>query len=300
MEPLAAIAATTIPVALLYSWRRKSPLSLTLAAAIIITFAIGYIDRLISPTFGEQFLLDLAVYRFNLPGTSLHSAPWTYITMMFLHFDLTHLAFNMLFLIFLGPMLEERIGPLRWGLLFFVGGVFATIAFELIRFQLPAYLLLGASGGLSAIFGAFGRLHPWVRIRLFFPFPLPPTPVLYYVIGFVVLEFFLALVFRGSGIAWEAHVAGLVFGFATAPIVMRIPDRKRVLAVRDFSGLRPLVMGRDLEEIYDHLSRESLREAQEAWLEKFARRAKCPQCGLPLKWSRGSLRSDCGWKLKVG
>lgn len=296
MEPLAAVAALSIPVALLYSWWRKAPITLTLAVAMLVTFILGYIAARSSPAGGEDFLLSLAVFRIG----PVHSEPWTYVTMMFIHADLTHLLFNLLFLIFLGPMLEERIGPFRWGVLFLAGGVFATVVFELLQYQSPVYVLLGASGALSAVFGAFGRLYPWVRIRLFVPFPLPLLPVLYYVIGFVVLEFFLALVFRGSGIAWEAHVAGLVFGFATAPIVMRIPDRTRVLAVRDFSGLRPLVMGRDLEEIYDHLSRESLREAQEAWLEKFARKAKCPQCGLPLNWSRGSLRSECGWKLKVG
>src|SRR3972149_5267688 len=82
---------------------------------------------------GEAFLLSLAVVRIG----PVHSEPWTYVTMMFIHADLTHLLFNLLFLIFLGPMLEERIGPVPWGGLFLAGGGFATVVFELLLYQSP-------------------------------------------------------------------------------------------------------------------------------------------------------------------
>lgn len=296
MEPLAAAAAATIPMALVYSWRRRAPITLTLVVVMLVTFILGYIAETTSPGAAVGFYTDLAVYRIG----PLHAPPWSYVTSLFLHADLTHLAFNLIFLVFLGPMLEERIGPLRWGILFFAGGVVATIAFELIRYDTPAYVLLGASGALSAIFGGFGRLYPWVRIRLFIPFPMPPLPVLYYVIGFTVLQFLLAVVARGAGVAWEAHVAGLVFGFAAAPLVLRIPDWRRAPPVRDFSILRSLATTHELEEIYEHVSRESLREAQDAWLERFAAKARCPTCGKPLNWDRGMMRSECGWRAKIG
>jgi hypothetical protein len=69
--------------------------------------------------------------------------------------------------------------------------------------------------------------------------------------------------------------------------------------VRDFSALRTLAKRPELEEILGHLSKEPLREAQVAWLEKFAAKAACPECGRPLRFRRGALRSECGWKLRV-
>jgi membrane associated rhomboid family serine protease len=299
VEILSAIAALTIPAAVGYAAWRKAPLSLTLAVAMLATFGLGIVASRLYPYGGLfRFWDDLAVWK--IPGS--HSGPLTYLTMMFVHADLFHILFNLLFLILIGPLLEERIGSLRWGVLFFAGGLVATVAYEAIHFQDPGYGLLGASGALSAVFGAFGRLYPREKLSVWLPIPLPPMPVIYYVIGFVAVQFLLSLLpFGGplSGIAWEAHVAGLAFGFAAAPLVMRIPSRKTSERVRDFSALRTLAKRPELEEILGHLSKEPLREAQVAWLEKFAAKASCPQCGRPLRFRRSALRSECGWKLRV-
>jgi len=298
VEPLSVIAALTIPAAIVYARLRKAPLSLTLAVAMLSTFALGILADRLDPRYGlNRFWLDLAVYRL----LAVHSGPLAYVTTMFLHANLFHLLFNLGFLILFAPLLEERIGPLRWGILFFAGGIVASLAFEAIHFQGGDYVLLGASGGLSSVFGAFGRLYPRERLSMWMPIPLPPMPAIYYVIGFVVVQFFLSLLTFGAaiGIAWEAHVAGLAFGFAAAPLVMRIPSRKGAERVRDFSALRPLAKGLELEEMLQHLSKEPLRDAQLAWLDRFAARALCPQCGKPLRYRRGSLRSPCGWKLRV-
>jgi len=298
MELLSGVAAATIPAAVAYAAWRKAPLSLTLAVAMLMTFGLEIVAGRSGSASGFFGLVnDLAVWK-ALGG---HSGPLSYITMMFLHADLFHIVFNVVFLIFIGPLLEERIGPLRWGVLFFVGGVVASLAFEAIHFQDRGYFLLGASGALSSVFGAFGRLYPRERLSFWVPIPLPPMPAIYYVIGFVVVQFFLSVVTLGQPfhIAWEAHVAGLGFGFAAAPLVLRIPSRKRTGKVQDFSVLRPLAKSLELEEILGHLSTESLRDAQVAWLESFAVKASCPQCGRPLRFIRGALRSDCGWRLRV-
>ena len=295
MDPLALVAAATIPAAILYSWWRKAPVSLTLAVSMLTVFALEIVAARLDPF--TTFATDLAVYKLG----SAYSGPLSYVTALFLHADLFHILFNLLFLIALGPLLEGRIGPLRWGVLFFAGGVVSNLVFVMVNYQLPAFALLGASGALSAVFGAFGRLYPRERVSMFIPIPLPPMPVIYWVIGFVVIQLLLSVLAFGplSSIAWEAHVAGLVFGFAAAPLVMRVPGRRKAEKVRDFSALKPFVRGADLDEILGHLSHETLPEAQEAWLEKFAAKAACPQCGRPLRFSRGALRSDCGWALRL-
>ncbi len=299
MEPLSAVAAVTIPAAILYAGWRKAPLSLTLAVAMLASFVLGVVAGRLDPFLGAlRFELDLGVWRFG----GGHSGPLSYVTVLFLHANLFHLLFNVAFLILLGPILEERIGPLRWAVLFFAGGLVATLVFEAVHLG-DRYLLLGASGALSAVFGAFGRLYPRERISLWIPIPLPPMPAIYYVIGFVVVQLLFSVISLGAGpfggIAWEAHIGGLAFGFAAAPLVMRIPGRRKAERIRDFSVLRPLVAGRELDEIYGHVSGETLPEAQDAWLEKFARKAACPRCGKPLRWARGAMRSECGWKLRI-
>src|SRR2546428_9810561 len=294
------MAAITIPAAMAYAAWRKSPLSLALAVAMPSTFALGVLADRLDPGSGlDRFWLDLAVYRVG----PYHSGPLAYVTMMFLHANLFHLLFNLAFLILLGPLLEDRIGPLRWGILFFVGGIVASLVFEAIHIQeAEGYALLGASGALSSVFGAFGRLYPRERISMWIPIPLPPMPAIYYVIGFIVVQFLLSVANLGVGfgnVAWEAHVAALAFGFAAASLRIRIPSRDTAERLRHFSVLRPLAKGLELEEILEHLSREPLREAQLAWLEKFATKASCPECGKPLRFRRGGLRSECGGKLKV-
>lgn len=299
VDPLEVVAVVTIPAAIAYAWWRKSPISLTLGVAILLVFGIQIVSGEIDPR--STLTFDLAVSRIG----PTYSGPWTYVTSIFIHASLVHILFNLLFLIGLGPLLEDRIGALRWGVLFFSGGAFASLAFVAINYQAAGFVLLGASGALSAVFGAFGRLYPWEKISMWVLMPLPAMPAIYYVVGFVVIQFLLSFVAFGlgpflSGIAWEAHVAGALFGFAAAPLAMRIPSsRRRPEKLRDFSALKPLVRGVDLDEIYGHLSKEALPEVQQAWLERFASKAACPQCGSPLQYSRGSMRSDCGWRLRL-
>ena len=298
MDPLSVAAALTIPAAIAYAWWRKAPLSLTFAVAIILVYALGYAASLTDPPFGGfRFQLELSLSQLPYFG---HSGPWTYVTSLFVHANFLHLAFNLLFLFLLGPMLEDRIGSLRWGILFLVGGVVAAAGFELVRWG-SSYILLGASGALSAVFGAFGRLYPRERISMWVPVPLPPLPAIYYVLGFLVVETLLAFApfTADSGIAWEAHVIGLAFGFAAAPLVMRIPAKARVRSVAvDAAKLEPLATTRELRAILDDLKAADLPETKLAWLEKFAAKASCPHCGGPLRLRRSAVTSTCGWRLR--
>lgn len=302
MEWFSLAAAATVPAAIAYSAWRKAPLSLTFAVAIVAAYLFGYMAGLTDPRLGRfSFRLDLAVWK--LPDPFGHSGPWTYITSLFLHEGLFHLAFNLIFLFLFGPMLEERIGALRWGVLYLVGGIVAALGFELVRVASPSYLLLGASGALSAVFGAFGRLYPRERIQIWIPVPLPPAPAIHYVIGFIAVQGLLAVTTFGSatGVAWEAHVIGLAFGFAAAPLVMRLevkgaPAR---LAAMDPAALEPLATTRELREALEALKAADVPEVRAAWLERFAAKATCPRCGGPVRLRRGGLRSPCGWRLRA-
>ena len=239
-------------------------------------------------------LLDLAVSKIG----PAYSPPWTWITSMFTHLTFLHLLSNLLFLVTLTPLVEDRIGSLHFGTVYFAGGLFATAVFVLLNLPTTAYVLLGASGGLSAVLGAFGRLYPRERIRLWLVVvTLPPVPAVYLVIGFIVLQLLLQPFL--PGVAWQAHLGGVAFGFAAAPAIMRIHSSKRAEPLRGLAQLKPLVLDADLEEAYERLATETLPEAQRAWLERFAAKSRCPQCGGPLRLRGSRLSSACGWKVRV-
>jgi hypothetical protein len=82
---------------------------------------------------------------------------------------------------------------------------------------------------------------------------------------------------------------------------MRLPEggRRRGLAPIDLAPLEPLATTRELRSILDELRAADVPEVRRAWLEKFAANAKCPQCNGPLRLRGQSLRSSCGWQLKL-
>src|SRR5207249_4800303 len=127
----------------------------------------------------------------------------------------------------------------RAALLSVVRGAGGAVVFLLV--QLGALVLrVGASAGIYAVFGAYGRLYPRDRVTLFLPIPgVPSLPVVEVVVIFLILEPRLGLL-GPLGIAWEAHVGALIFGFATAPFFMRLPlrgGRGRLIPVKAIADL---------------------------------------------------------------
>ncbi|MDG1842152.1 MAG: rhomboid family intramembrane serine protease [Crocinitomicaceae bacterium] len=135
---------------------------------------------------------------------------------VFIHADYAHLAFNMFSLFFLGEILFDSLmlynadyGVMHFYIIYFVGGLFATIGPYYKNQNNASYASLGASGCVSAVVFAFILWHPSLELMLlFFPFPIPA-----YVFGpiYLALEFFALR--RGKGnIAHDAHIGGAFFG----------------------------------------------------------------------------------------
>ena len=296
MNPLSWLALAAIVVAVAYSAWRRALLSLTLAIAIVVVYLLEYVSQLV-PSFGRRVFWDLAWS--YLPGY-LVSPPWTIATTIFVHSGLFHLMFNLLGLLLITPVLEERIGTLRWGFVFFLGAMFGQLVFWIARYGEP-FVLVGASGGLMAVLGAFARLYPRERVTLFLPIPgLPAVPVIWLAIVYLLLSFALFASPLG-GIAYEAHICGLAFGLVAAPLIMRVPAGRAPakLAALNVGALGPLATTRELRQILEELKAADMAEVRTAWLEKFAAKAKCPTCGGPLRYRRGRLASKCGWRQPV-
>ena len=141
------------------------------------------------------------------------------LTAMFMHGSWLHLLGNMLFLWVFGNNVEDRLGRVRY-LLFYLGcGYAATYGFALVQptSQAP---LVGASGAIAGVLGAYFVLFPRARVLslltffFFLPIRLPAWLVLgsWFVLQYLSLRANAAG--SGSGVAYLAHVIGFVLGAA--------------------------------------------------------------------------------------
>jgi membrane associated rhomboid family serine protease len=141
-------------------------------------------------------------------------------TALFLHAGWLHLTGNLLFLMIFGVPAERALGPWRFLALFLVGGALANLA-EALILQNTSAPIVGSSGAVSAIIGAYLGLFPRARLGLVLPlgmfleFVRIPAPLL---IGFWFL-LQIAFTFVGpafGAVAWWAHIVGFVAGLLFA------------------------------------------------------------------------------------
>ena len=145
---------------------------------------------------------------------------------MFLHGSIPHLFGNMLFLWVFGNNIEDDRGWWRYLLLYAVGGVFATAAHVAIDPD-STVPLIGASGAIAAVMGAYFVLWPHARIKtlvFFGPVMLRKVQAVWLLVIWLGQQFLL--VGAQSGVAWAAHVGGFAFG-ALVGLWWRVRDRRR-------------------------------------------------------------------------
>ena len=155
----------------------------------------------------------------------------TIFTSMFMHGGLLHIAGNMLYFWIFGNNIEERLGHFRFVLFYLFCGVIAAYAHALSSPD-SGVPMIGASGAISGVLGAYLLLFPTARVHtiVFFGFfvQVIRIPALI-VIGFwAIIQFVSGLITQGilhqGGTAWFAHVGGFLAGLIT--IKLWLPRRK--------------------------------------------------------------------------
>jgi membrane associated rhomboid family serine protease len=167
----------------------------------------------------------------TVPSTLLDAnAPWLQqltelraarlVTAIFIHADWLHLTGNMLFLVVFGVSAERALGSARFLAMFVIGGALANLvgAFTLAGTSAP---IVGSSGAVSAVVGAYLALFPRARLGLVLPlgifleFVRIPAPLL---IGFwAMLQLLFTYVGPAFGaVAWWTHVSGFAIGVVLA------------------------------------------------------------------------------------
>lgn len=151
-------------------------------------------------------------------------------TALFLHADWAHLLGNLVFLLIFGLPAERAMGPWRFLVLFLLGGAVANLV-AVLFVGTPDRLIIGASGAVSAVIGAYLALFPRARLGvvlplgLFLEFVRAPASLL---IGiWALLQIGFAYIGPAFGeVAWTAHIAGFLFGVLFALVVRRAIARR--------------------------------------------------------------------------
>jgi membrane associated rhomboid family serine protease len=138
-------------------------------------------------------------------------------TSMFLHGDIWHLLGNMLFLWVFGDNIEDAMGHLRFAVFYLLCGVLAGLAHAVFEVDSQAPLI-GASGAVSAILGAYLVLHPKVKVLVLLFSRIPVyLPARWLLIGWILFQI-AALMVSDEHVAWWAHIGGFVAGMALIPL----------------------------------------------------------------------------------
>jgi membrane associated rhomboid family serine protease len=139
-----------------------------------------------------------------------------------------HLAGNLLFLWIFGNNIEDRLGHARYVVFYLVGGVVATLTYVVLNPD-STIGMIGASGAIAAVMGAYFVWFPDAPVRTWISFLLFVFVRIRakWVLGFwFVLQFFTD---PNSGVAWAAHVGGFVFGVIAGLIVRRSSLAQRAM-----------------------------------------------------------------------
>lgn len=156
-------------------------------------------------------------YTLHLPGPT--PILLTLLTSMFLHGGFLHIGFNMLYLWIFGNNIEDVLGPARFILFYFAGGLIAH-AMHIASDPGSLTPTIGASGAISAVMGAYLMLYPHARILtlawIFIFIQMLAVPASMIIVYWFVIQLISGFVSLGGqiggGVAWFAHIGGFLGG----------------------------------------------------------------------------------------
>jgi len=153
----------------------------------------------------------------------------TLISSQFLHADLLHIIGNMLFLFVFGDNIEDRIGHFRYLIFYLLCGVIAMLVHGYI-FRGSTLILIGASGAIAGMMGAFYILYPSAKIKTFLVIALKEFPAIYYIGVWFIFNLARGIlhiegIYR-EPVAWWAHVGGFIAGALLINLFAMNPPKK--------------------------------------------------------------------------
>ena len=198
--------------------------------AILITCIVVFVWQLsFDQQQAEAVIRSLGFTPRDFFGAGADAGQWmTIVSSMFLHGGLMHLGGNMLYLWIFGNNVEDAMGHGRFLAFYLICGAAAALA-QAISEPQTSIPMVGASGAISGVLGAYILIYPRARITVIIPLGviLYPTKVSsVFVIGFwFVLQLVSASLAEpgAPGVAWLAHVGGFVAGMLLTPLLSQFP-----------------------------------------------------------------------------
>jgi membrane associated rhomboid family serine protease len=221
--------------------RRLTPINSALIAANVAAFVYELsLGARVAAFVGRFALVPAAVTRALTIGTHRHLgalAPlMTAVTSMFIHGGFWHIAGNMLYLFIFGAAVEYRLGAARYLAFYFAAGIAAALATVWIAPE-SSVPVIGASGAIAGVLGAYFILYPRGRILTILPIfifiQFVEIPAVIYLLVWFAVQLYAGLEQSGGaaamgGVAWWAHVGGFMFGVALGPMLaVNRPRRRR-------------------------------------------------------------------------
>ncbi len=297
--------------------------ALVIANLIVFFFSVFFTYELI---YGFSVGLPFAGLGFRPMYLTLEMIPqwYTLFTSMFIHGDFAHILGNMLVFFFIGTAFEQRIGKKKMILIYLLTGVCGALSHSIYALGIggdSSITLIGASGAIFGIMGAFAYSYPWDEVVM--PIPLGfimifrKVKVLYAVILFAVFETVLVWWTSGGGgqdnTAHLAHLGGLVSGIILAAVFIGRQEkiRKSTQTIYydsfvqpkvqkiDMSKLKNLATTPELKEMLNRIEQETLPQVRDVWVEHFFEKARCPKCDSQLNhFDKKLWCENCGFRTK--
>ncbi len=203
--------------------------------AIIIINVLVFIYELTLGSRLEEKITLFAATPYNITHMNNPLVLVTLVTSLFFHAGFAHIFGNMLYLWVFGNNIEDRLGHMRFVFFYLACGVVATFGHIIIApsSKLP---LIGASGAISGVLGAYLLLYPrakvLVLIPLFYIWRIAKVQALWFLVFWIILQFFygttsFALMDTSNrgGVAWFAHIFGFFAGMLFLGMLLKKKDK---------------------------------------------------------------------------
>ncbi|HEX2966291.1 MAG TPA: rhomboid family intramembrane serine protease [Syntrophorhabdaceae bacterium] len=208
--PIIAIGLIFVNIST-FLWQR---FGLMPAASELVYKYYGFVPRELMSSLSDEWTL--------LPYNIM-----TLFTSMFLHGGFLHLGGNMLYLWIFGNNVEDSFGHFRFIIFYLLSGVVAA-GFQLFHNPLSSIPMIGASGAISGVLGAYLVLYPYARVKTLLIIIIFIKIIDLPAVLLLTIWFFMQVLYSANmnGVAWYAHIGGFLFGLITAKLFAMGRGRK--------------------------------------------------------------------------
>jgi membrane associated rhomboid family serine protease len=203
---------------------------LLIASNCLVFFAMVTVGATMGPQYRNFLVFKYGAIPFEIThavdiNPKVAFGPYvTLVTSLFLHGSLWHLIGNMWFLWIFGNNIEDIVGHFKFLLFYLLGGVAASLL-QILLTSGSNIPIVGASGAVSAILGAYILKFPLARIRtlvfIFLFITVIKVPAVAFIGIWFFFQLFSSLRAHVSNVAWYAHIGGFLFGLAAITLFQK-------------------------------------------------------------------------------